>query len=74
MSRHSEKFGNWMASRRIAKKITQAELSALTGIQRPNLSRIERGRHNPSLATMVVIAQALGAKIWVGDDYLDSIV
>ena len=82
MSRHSKQFGDWMRKRREALGMTQAELSGLTGIQRPNLSRIERGRHNPSLATMALVIQSLRGEMWVGVAvesegdfcFLDSIV
>jgi len=43
--------------------LTQAKLAALTGIQRPNIARIESGRHRPSLDTIDRIAQALGMSV-----------
>jgi len=45
--------------------ITQAELSALTGIDQSDISKIERGAANPSVTTLARIAQALGAKLTV---------
>ena len=40
--------------------MTPAELSSLTGIAQPNLSRIEGGRVDTRLSTLVRIAHALG--------------
>lgn len=42
--------------------ITQAELSRRTGIHRPNIARVEAGRHTPSLETISRLAEALGVK------------
>lgn len=44
---------------RISKGITQAQLSEMTGIQRPNLSRLENGKTNPNIETLSRIALAL---------------
>jgi DNA-binding XRE family transcriptional regulator len=43
--------------------LTQAKLAALTGIKRPNIARIESGRHRPSLDTIDKIARALGVPV-----------
>jgi DNA-binding XRE family transcriptional regulator len=40
--------------------ITQAELARRTGIHRPNIARVEAGRHTPSLETVARLAEALG--------------
>lgn len=40
--------------------ITQAELARRTGIHRPNIARVEAGRHTPSLETISRLAEALG--------------
>lgn len=40
--------------------ISQAEVSRRTGIHRPNIARVEAGRHVPSLDTVLRIAQAIG--------------
>ena len=45
--------------------ITQAELSARTGIDQSDISKIERGVANPSVTTLSRIAQALGATLSV---------
>ena len=48
---------------RISKGITQAQLSEMTGIQRPNLSRLENGKTNPNIETLSKIAIALDTTI-----------
>ena len=45
---------------RIQKGMTQRELARSSGIPQPNLSRIEKGRQDLSLTTLVRIAAALG--------------
>lgn len=40
--------------------LTQAELARRTGIHRPNIARVEAGRHTPSLDTLARIATAIG--------------
>jgi transcriptional regulator with XRE-family HTH domain len=39
--------------------MTQAQLARAAGILRPNLSRIESGKHRPSVETLEKIAAAL---------------
>jgi transcriptional regulator with XRE-family HTH domain len=40
--------------------LTQAELARRTGIHRPNIARVEAGRHTPSLETLARLAAAIG--------------
>lgn len=40
--------------------LTQAELARRTGIHRPNIARVEAGRHTPSLETLARLASAIG--------------
>lgn len=42
---------------------TLDELAQRTGIQRPNLSRLEAGKHLPSLETLERVAEALGIRL-----------
>ncbi len=44
---------------RKAKGMTQAQLARAAGILRPNLSRIEAGKHRPTLETLERLAAAL---------------
>ena len=45
---------------RLEAGLTQAELARRTGIHRPNIARVEAGRHTPSLETLARIAAAIG--------------
>ncbi len=45
---------------RVAAGLTQAELARRTGIHRPNIARVEAGRHTPSLDTLARLAAAIG--------------
>jgi len=48
---------------RVGKGMTQKDLSELTGISVPNISRIESGKQNLSYQTMYKLVSALGGKI-----------
>ncbi|MFH0764017.1 MAG: helix-turn-helix transcriptional regulator [Candidatus Omnitrophota bacterium] len=54
-----EEIGNRIKKIRKANKLTQNELSAKTNIDRPNIARIEAGRHYPALETLEKISEAL---------------
>lgn len=43
--------------------LTQRQLSARTGIQQSEISRIEGGRANPTAATLAALARALGGEL-----------
>jgi DNA-binding XRE family transcriptional regulator len=51
--------GRRVKSLRKVKGMTQAQLARAAGILRPNLSRLESGKHRPSLETLEKIAAAL---------------
>jgi DNA-binding XRE family transcriptional regulator len=55
-----EKLGARLRELRLAAGLTQAELARRTGIHRPNIARVEAGRHTPSLETLSRIANAIG--------------
>ena len=55
-----EKLGARLKELRLAAGLTQAELARRTGIHRPNIARVEAGRHTPSLETLSRIASAIG--------------
>lgn len=44
-------------------RLTASALAARSGIRRPNISRIESGRHVPSLDTLERLAEALGVPV-----------
>jgi transcriptional regulator with XRE-family HTH domain len=45
------------------RRLTQRQLSALSGIQQSEISRIESASGNPTLDTISVLARALGAEL-----------
>lgn len=53
-------LGKRLRELRLAAGLTQAELARRTGIHRPNIARVEAGRHTPSLETLARLAQAIG--------------
>jgi DNA-binding XRE family transcriptional regulator len=56
---NARRIGTRIRELREAARLSQAALAARSGIQRPNISRLEGGRHVPSLETLERIAQAL---------------
>lgn len=52
-----------MIDARLSQNITQKELSARTGITQADISRIENGTRNPSLAMVKRIAEGLGMQL-----------
>jgi DNA-binding XRE family transcriptional regulator len=56
----AEKLGARLRQLRLEAGLTQAELARRTGIHRPNIARVEAGRHTPSLETLARIANAIG--------------
>jgi len=48
---------------RKSKNLTQEQLAEITGIEKGQISRIENGKYNLTLATINKIATALGAKV-----------
>jgi len=55
-----ERLGARLRKLRLEAGLTQAELARRTGIHRPNIARVEAGRHTPSLETLARIANAIG--------------
>ena len=52
-----------LKERRIALKITQRELSEISGVSIATIKDIERGKGNPSLKTLEQIGIVLGLEI-----------
>lgn len=48
---------------RLKKKVSQSELAARTGLKQSYISRIEGGKANPSLNTILKITKALEADL-----------
>lgn len=59
----AKQLGANCRQRRMALKMSQAELSERTGIAASHLSHIEHGRANPTLEIMEQLAEALGATV-----------
>lgn len=51
--------------RRLRREVgmTQTEISVRSGIARPNIARIESGKHTPSIETLVAIANAMRSSL-----------
>ncbi len=54
------RLGARLRQLRLEAGLTQAELAKRTGIHRPNIARVEAGRHTPSLETLARLASAIG--------------
>ena len=53
------RIGTHVRDVRLARGLTVSQLAQMAGMKRPNLSRLEHGRHVPSLDTLEHIATAL---------------
>lgn len=49
-----------MISARQRLKLTQKEVAAAAGVPQSEISRLERGRSNPTLRTVMAVARSLG--------------
>jgi DNA-binding XRE family transcriptional regulator len=52
-----------LAERRRDRHLTQKQLAELSGIDQPEISRVERGQSNPTTATLSALARALAVDI-----------
>lgn len=50
-------------SNRIKNNMTQQQLADATGIDRADISKLERGYSNPTVSTLLKIAKALGKEL-----------
>lgn len=53
-------------------KVSQKELAKRTGIAQADISKIENGRGNPSLKTLLRIATALGMRLNISFEPISS--
>jgi DNA-binding XRE family transcriptional regulator len=60
---NSQEIGERVRLERLERSWTLADLSARTGIKVPNLSRLEKGKHLPSLETLEKVADAFGLPV-----------
>jgi len=56
---------NEMLKLREKSGMSQSQLSKRTGITQPDISRLENGKANPSIATLKKVARAFGKKLQV---------
>lgn len=59
MKSASERIGARLYLARTKRNMTMDELSAKSGISQPNISRLEKGRHDPVTSTIDRLASAL---------------
>lgn len=57
------RVGNALQAARAQLGISQKQLSALSGIDQSDISKIERGAANPSISTLERLAKALGGSL-----------
>ena len=56
-------FGARVAALRVERGLSQADLSALSGVERSYLASIERGMRNVTLSNIEKLARALGVTL-----------
>ena len=54
-----ERLSNIVATRRRSMKLSQAQLSEATGLNRATISKIEQGDYTPSIMQLQALSQAL---------------
>lgn len=57
------RLGERIKELRVQKGFTQLQLSTDIGIEKTNLSRIERGQTNPTYSTLLIISKGLGISV-----------
>ena len=60
---HREQVGKRIAQLRKEKGLTQEQLSAMTGLDRANIAKIEKGRYNTGIDIIGKLCDALGCRI-----------
>jgi HTH-type transcriptional regulator/antitoxin HipB len=56
-------IGNAIKQSRKERKLTQEELGKLIGVQKSQISRLERNPHNVTIETLIRVFQALKANV-----------
>ncbi len=56
-------LGEEIAKIRKKQKLTQFDLASLANMEKPTITRLERGRTNPTSKTLLKIATALGVPV-----------
>ena len=65
-------LGEMIKQARKERKLTQSELGALIGVQKSQISRIERNTKNVTLETILRVFRALKAKVNFNVELLDG--
>lgn len=65
------RFALRMRDARVGAGLTQLDLSNLTGISQPEISRIEKGRTSPTLGSLLVLCSALDVELDLVPSQLD---
>lgn len=63
MSNNLEHFSNCLRTARIAKNLSQRELSKLAGVPQSHISRIESNQVDLRLSSLIAIANAVGVEV-----------
>lgn len=58
-----KEIGQRIRDARLRQGLTQEELAHLIDMERPNVSRLERGLHVPSLETVYAVSSALRTSV-----------
>lgn len=58
-----DKIARQVIAFRIERRLSQAELARSCGVSQSAIARLERGEHDPRLATLRRVAHALGADL-----------
>lgn len=64
MYKLSKRFGERIETLRRQRGISQEKLEELSGLHVTHISKIEKGRGNPSLSTINKLARGLKASLW----------
>ncbi|KJD31235.1 hypothetical protein PK35_15475 [Tamlana nanhaiensis] len=61
---YQKEFGKQLKKIRLSKKMSQLDLAASCDLEKTSISRIENGRTNTTLKTMIIISEALNVNIY----------
>jgi transcriptional regulator with XRE-family HTH domain len=57
--------GRWVLNYRLRNSLSQRRLAAILGIKQPQVARLEAGGHDPSMNTLRLLSDRLGAEFLV---------
>ena len=56
-----------MISLRRKKKLTQTELSIISGVSQPVIARLEKSKTDPQLSTVIKLLHSMGAELTINE-------